>query len=116
MTKIQGITVTLYEREQSGTDSFGTPTYTETAVDVENVLAAPVSETETTSSSPAELGGRRSVYQIAVPKGDTHEWINNRVSFFGQSWRVIGGRKMGIAANLPLMWNAIYQVECIDGE
>ena len=111
---LKGITVTLHERSESGTDGFGTPTYTETAVAVDNVLVAPVSEAEQLSQSPAELLGRRSVYQIAVPKGDTHSWINNKVEFFGKTWKVLGGRKMGIEANIPLLWNAIYQVECID--
>lgn len=111
---LKGITVTLYERTQSGTDELGAPIYTETAAAVENVLVAPVSTAEQTSQSPAELLGRRSVYQIAVPKGDTHRWLNSRVEFFGQTWRITGGTKMGIEANIPLLWNAIYQAECID--
>ena len=45
------------------------------------------------NAAPAELYGRRELYQIAVPKGDSHRWSNCRVSFFGKMWRVIGGEK-----------------------
>lgn len=35
---IKGITVTLYEKTQTGIDDFGAPIYEETAIDVQNVL------------------------------------------------------------------------------
>ena len=37
---IRGIKVTLYEKTQTGTDSFGAPIYEEKPVEVENVLVA----------------------------------------------------------------------------
>ena len=43
---MKGITVTLYERVQAGTDPFGHPVYEETPVQVDNVLVAPASVTE----------------------------------------------------------------------
>ena len=38
---MKGITVTLYERVQAGTDPFGHPVYEETPVQVDNVLVDP---------------------------------------------------------------------------
>ena len=74
----------------------------------------PVSTEAQVNAAPAELYGRRKLYQIAVPKGDSHRWSNCRVSFFGKMWRVIGGEKRGIESSIPLLWNAIYTVEAID--
>ena len=86
----------------------------EASVTVDNVLVSPVSTEAQVNAAPAELYGRRELYQIAVPKGDSHRWSNCRVSFFGKMWRVIGGEKRGIESSIPLLWNAIYTVEAID--
>ena len=112
--RIKGIQVTLYEQTQNGTDSFGAPVWDEAPVAVDNVLVSPVSTEAQVNAAPAELYGRRELYQIAVPKGDSHRWSNCRVSFFGKMWRVIGGEKRGIESSIPLLWNAIYTVEAID--
>ena len=108
---IKGITVTLYERTQTGTDPANRPTYTETPIEVENVLVAPLSDDEIIQT--LNLTGRRARYQLGIPKGDTHEWENCRVSFFGETWRVIGHPTEGIEALLPLGWNKKVKVESI---
>ena len=43
---IKGITITLYERTQTGTDDFNKPVYSENPVTVDNVLVSPVSSQE----------------------------------------------------------------------
>jgi len=40
---IKGITITLYEKIKSGVDEFNHSVYTETPVEIENVLVTPVS-------------------------------------------------------------------------
>ncbi len=110
---IRGITVTLYERVQTGLDEFDRPTYAETPVEVENVLVAPVDDQEVIQT--LNLTGRRARYQLGIPKGDTHEWENRRVAFFGEVWRVIGHPTEGIEALLPLSWNKKVKVESITG-
>ena len=109
MTMIKGITVTLYEKQEMGKDPFGHPVYKEYPGDVENVLVAPASTTEILDTM--NLIGKKAVYNIAIPKGDTHEWQDNRVDFFGASWRVIGFPQKGIEDNIPLDWNEKWKVE-----
>lgn len=104
MAKIKGITVTLHEVTQTGTDPFGDPIYTETPATVDNVLVSPSSNTEILDS--INLYGKKPVYTLAIPKGDTHEWEDRKVSFFGKDWRVFGARLQGIEENIPLDWNA----------
>ena len=107
---MRGITVTLYERTQTGTDELNNPTYTETATSIDNVLVAPVSSTELTEIY--NLTGRKAVYQLAIPKGDAHEWTaGHRVDFFGQSWRIIALPEEGIEQLIPLSWNKKVKVE-----
>lgn len=107
--KLQGITVTLFERSQGGVDGFNRPVYTETPVEVENVLVAPLSSEEILDT--LNLTGRRAKYQLGIPKGDTHEWEGAKVSFFGETWRVIGKPTEGIEELIPLSWNKNVRVE-----
>ena len=107
---MRGIDITLYDREQTGTDALNHPVYKETAVTVSNVLIAPVSATESTEIY--SLTGRRAEYQLAIPKSDTNDWTaGKRVSFFGKDWRIIAMPEEGIAALIPLSWNKKIKVE-----
>ena len=104
-----GITVTLYDVTLTGTNEFNEPIYTETPVQVNNVLVAPTSTQEILDS--INLYGRKAVYTLAIPKGDTHEWENRKVSFFGKDFRVFGIPTEGIDENIPLAWNKKVTVE-----
>lgn len=114
MGMIKGIPVTLYTRTQSGTDDFNAPIYTETAVTVNNVLVAPVSDEEVLET--LNLTGRKAEYQLGIPKGDSHDWRGCKVSFFGDDFRVIGEPTKGIEAMIPLDWNTKVKVERINGK
>lgn len=109
MGSIKGITVTLYEQTQTGTDAFNDPIYTETAINVDNVLVYPSTQTEILET--VNLYGRKAVYTLGIPKGDTHNWENCRIDFFGQSWRSFGIPSQGIEDMIPLDWNMKVTVE-----
>lgn len=109
MGKIKGITVTLYEKTETGKDGFNNPTYTEEPVDVENVLVGQPTAQETLNI--LNLYGKKAVYTLAIPKGDAHEWEDCRVSFFGKDWHVFGIPLMGIECDIPLAWNKKVTVE-----
>ena len=111
---MRGITITLYERTQTGTDEFNRPEYTETPVQVENVLVAPAGETGEEITDTTDLVSRRAAYTLALPKGDAHEWENCRVQFWGEIFRVIGKPTQGIEAMIPLNWNRKVRVERIE--
>ena len=109
---IRGITVTLHRREQTGTDAFGAAVYTEIEEAVENVLVTPTAAEE--MASELQLYGKRSVYTLCIPKGDSHEWENRRISFFGKDFRAIGPVTEYIEAMTPLLWNKKVKVERIE--
>ncbi|MCD7918459.1 MAG: hypothetical protein LUF84_08455 [Clostridiales bacterium] len=106
---IKGIPVVLYERTQTGSDPFNKPIYEETATTVENVLVAPSSEEEILDV--LNLTGRKAVYTLGIPKGDTHDWEDKDVAFFGERWHTIGMPISGIDAMIPLSWNTKVRVE-----
>ena len=106
---IHGITVTLINQVQSGVDAFNAPIYTETETEVDNVLVAPSSTDDVTES--LNLWGKKAVYTIALPKGDTHVWKDQKVRFLRETWRVIGLPKQGIEANVPTQWHIKWMVE-----
>lgn len=109
MTMIKGITVTLYEKEKIDEDPFGKPIYKETPTKVENVLVAPANTSEILDT--LNLTGKKAVYTIAIPKEDEHAWEDNKVEFFGETWKVIGLPQQGIEHNIPLKWNQKWMVE-----
>lgn len=101
--------VTLYERTQTGTDEFNRPVYSETPVVVENVLVGEPSTEDITND--LTMYGKHLAYTLAIPKGDTHDWTDVCVGFWGQMFRTYGRPTQGIEANIPLDWNAKVKVE-----
>lgn len=106
---IKGMTVTLRVKTEGEPDPFGVPTYTEKDEDVENVIVSPASTTDITNS--VNLWGKKAVYTLGIPKGDTHDWTDTTVVFFGEVWRTFGAVIEGIEANIPLTWHKKVMVE-----
>lgn len=109
MAMIKGIPVVLYEKRKAGTDPFNHPIYEEVPVIVENVLVAPSSADDTVTS--LSLTGKKAVYTLGIPKGDTHVWEDRKVEFFGRTWKTFGIPLEGIEQNIPLSWNKKVMVE-----
>ena len=109
MAKIKGITVTLIARQETGKDPFDNPIYADVEIPVENVLVSPTSSDDVVNT--LSLTGRKAVYTLAIPKGDTNTWENQEVRFFGDRWRVFGIPLQGINELIPLDWNKKVMVE-----
>lgn len=103
MAKIKGITITLYETTQTGTDPFGSPIETETPITVDNVLVG-YPETEEINSA-ISLYGKRIKYTLGIPKGDTHNWEDKKISWvdaYGETHvcKTFGTPMTGIEENI----------------
>lgn len=109
MGRIKGITVTLIEIKEKGRDDFGHPIFEEIETQVDNVLIALTSTDDVTSQM--NLTGRKAEYTLAIPKGDTHDWENKEVLFFGKRWKTFGLPLEGIEEMIPLSWNKKVMVE-----
>ena len=106
---IRGITVILHEKTEVGKDEFNRSIYEEKTVKVENVQVAPASSTDIADSM--DLFGKKVVYNMAIPKGDNHNWEDTVVEFFGEKWRTFGFQVEGIEDMIPLYWNKTIKVE-----
>ena len=111
---LKGITIQLYEKAQTGTNAFNNPIYVETATNVDNVLVG--SPTDQEVLDVLNLTGRKVSYVLGIPKGDTHDWTDRKVTFFGKTFRTIGEPTEGIEGLIPLEWNKKVRCERINGE
>ena len=102
---LKGITVNLITKEQTGTDAFNRPIVQDVTTPVDNVLVAPLSQTGEEILSELSLNGKKAKYQLAIPKGDTHNWEDAEVEFFGERWQTLGFSTIGIEDMIPLDWN-----------
>lgn len=109
MGRIKGITVILYSKKKVGKDPFGSPIYEEVQEPVDNVLVSPTLSDDVTNQ--LSITGRKAVYTLGIPKGDTHNWENQKVEFFGQGWKTFGIPTEGIESMIPLEWNKKVLVE-----
>lgn len=105
MALLKGIPIEIITKTVSGTDAFNRPIYSEATETVENVLVAPLSQTDTEILDELSLNGKKVRYQLAIPKGDTHTWEDTVVEFFGERWETVGFSTIGIDALIPLGWN-----------
>ncbi|MCD8207086.1 MAG: hypothetical protein LUD72_04020 [Bacteroidales bacterium] len=103
MGLIKGVPIILYEKNQTGVDEFNNPVFEETPVIVENVLITPEGDTDIVSDT--QLHGKEAEYELSIPKGDTHEWADRKVEFFGQMWETYGFSREYIESLTPLSWN-----------
>ena len=95
----------------TGSDAFNRPVSTETRTIVDNVLVSPVSQTDVAVINELSLNGKQAKYQLAIPKGDTHQWEDAEVEFFGEKWKTVGYSTIGIDHLIPLGWNRKVLVE-----
>lgn len=109
MGRLKGITVTLINYKQVGLDPFGRPITETVETKVDNVLVAPVSSDDIVNNT--QLYGKKAIYTLAIPKGDTHDWEDKEVKFFGETFRTFGKPLKGIEAMIPLDWNMKVMVE-----
>lgn len=111
---LKGITVKLYERQQFGKDALNRPVYIETPVEVENVLIGPPSDDEILQT--LNLTGKRIVYKLGIPKGDTHQWEDCKVELVPPfpepgMYQAVGPVTAGIESLVPGPWNKQVKVE-----
>lgn len=109
MNLIKGQTIKLIEKTQTGLDPFGAPIYAENEIDVDNVLISPTSDTDVVTDM--QMYGKASTYTLSIPKGDSHDWTDTKVKFFGKTWHTFGNIVEYQEELVPLSWNKKIKVE-----
>lgn len=106
---IKGITVTLLEETSNGLDPFGQPIKKQSAIEVANVLVSPTEAKDVVEH--AQLYGKKAVYTLGIPKGDTNHWEDKEVMIFDKKYRTFGPVVEGIEALVPTKWHKKVMVE-----
>lgn len=106
---MRGAPVLLHIKTLSGYDSLNNPVYTDTTETVQNVLIGQPTTEEVTDA--IQLYGKHIVFMLGIPKGDTHNWEDTEVEFFGETFRTFGFTIEGIEANIPTPWHKKVRVE-----
>ena len=106
---LHGITVALEQKTETGRDDFNRPVYSTEFVPVENVLVGRPDAQEVIDT--LNLTGKRIEYVLGIPKGDTHDWLDKKIRFFGQDFKAIGFPESGIQDLVPLDWGSNLKVE-----
>lgn len=106
---MRGVTITLYNKVQTGVDAFNRPVYEDVATTVDNVLIGEPTTEDVINE--LNLTGKHLAYTLAIPKGDTHEWNDRKVEFFGEVFHTYGEPTQGIEHLIPLSWNKKVKVE-----
>ena len=104
-----GISIILYNKVQTGIDGFNRPIYTEVPETIENVLIGEPTTDQVIDE--LNLSGKRLAYTLAIPKGDSHEWTDRKVEFFGEVFRTFGKPTQGIDHLIPLNWHKKVKVD-----
>lgn len=99
---MKGTTIQLGVKTQIGTDPFGAPEYSVIFEDVKDVLVGQPSTDDIKTST--DLFGKRLIYMIGIPKGDTHNWEDAEVIIWGKKFKTFGCPITGEQANIPLRW------------
>lgn len=105
----KAVSVVLTEYEKTGVDAFNRDILTPTTTTVDKVLIGEPSSDDVINEM--NLSGHKIAYTLAIPKTDTHSWIDADVTFFGETFRTIGVPTQGIDALIPLEWNKKVKVE-----
>ena len=116
---MKGMTVILYEQSETGTNSFGEPIYSELPVAVENVLVGEPSTDDITTA--AALYGKVIRYMLGIPKGDSHDWKDKRVSWIDSygivhECQTFGAPITGVESSIPGPWHMKVRCEDFDRE
>ena len=106
---IVGETVKLYEKTQTGTDEYGESIYSESPIEVNDVLIQPTTSEQNVNNM--SLYGKMAAYTLSIPKGDEHSWEDTTVEFYGRRWRTFGIPIQYTDVNTPLRWNKEVKVE-----
>lgn len=106
---MRGISIILVEQTEIGRNPFGEAIYEDVEVVVDDVLVGLPESTDVINAQ--SMYGKKLSYVLGIPKGDTHNWQDTQVKFFGRTFNTFGYPIEGIEALVPTKWHKKVMVE-----
>ena len=106
---MKGTDIQLAVNTIEGYDEFGAPIVREDFELIPDCLVGQPTSQDIIDS--LNLYGKKLVYVVGIPKGDTHDWENREVIIWGERYKTFGYTMTGIQENIPLRWGANVKVE-----
>lgn len=103
MGLIKGKSVFLHVREVIGVDEFNNPIEATSKIKVDNVVIGQPSSNEVLDV--LNLYGKKLSYVLCIPKGDSNNWVDTKVEFWGETFQTIGYPEEFQEELVPLDWN-----------
>ena len=109
---IIGETVVLIEKTVTGQNAIGEDIVEPVETEVKNVLIG----TPSTDAVVEDLNiyGKRLLFVLGIPKGDTHNWKDAEIHIRGQKFRSYGFPLTQTEENVPGPWNTQVKVEAYE--
>lgn len=110
---MHGEPITIQWREQTDADPFGNPTYTNSEENVDNVLVAQGSQSNSTDSTRPD--GVQVAFTLYFPRSWAFKSLKNAtVLIDGNPYKVLGNPRPYDGGLTPTAWNL--KVECSESE
>ncbi len=109
---IDGVSVEVSRKVQTGTDSYGGPIYQEESFTVDNVLPQPGSTSDLDATRPE---GVTVAMTFHFPKTFIESLKGCAISYLNRTYRVIGDPQPYLKGATPGPWNRAVETEVCDG-
>lgn len=109
MLSLKGIDIILIDKVKQGVNDFGENIYETVEKIIPNVIISPTSNDDVINT--LNLTGKKAIYTLGIPKGDTNDWEDKEIIFFNKKWHSIGFTIEGIEDMIPTQWHKKVMVE-----
>lgn len=109
-----GTTLTFTLHTQTGEDAMGNPIMSDTNVQVDDCLIAPIIEPANARETQAMQQSRDQV-RIHIPKAYTGDLSNSDVAWDGKTFHLDSDSVKFMDENTPTRWNRYFRAEAING-
>lgn len=111
---MKGMAVTFTKKVANGTDDLNNPTYSDTEIDIDDCLVAPITEPSNAREQQAMEQSRDQV-RVHLPKASTADIANSTFVYEGKTFTVDSDSVKFMAENTPTRWDRYFRAESING-
>jgi hypothetical protein len=109
-----GTTVTFTKQVANGTDDLNNPTYSDTEIEIDDCLIAPITEPASAREQQA-MDQAKDQLRVHLPKTTTQDVSSSSFVYDGKTFTVDSDSVVFMPDNTPTRWNRYFRAECLNG-